>query len=80
MVTLSVVLLQAKVVLEEPITLAAVVVCVEAVGNKALAVWKMDVALATEVVCGTLDVVLSESVPRLKVLVTVIADVVTGRV
>jgi hypothetical protein len=78
--TLTVVLLQATGALEEPITIVTVVVCVEAVCDQLVVVFKVGATFATVVMSGTLDVVLLESPLRIKVLITIITVVVIGRV
>ena len=78
--TLTVVLLQATGVLEEPVTTVAIVVCVEAVCDQLVVVFKVGVTFATVVMSGTLDIVLLETTLRIKVPITIITVVVVGRV
>ena len=78
--TLAVVLVQTMRALEELVTYVAVVVYVETVRDKIVIVVKVGLTFATIVMSGTLDVMLFETQRRAKVLITVVTDVVAGRV
>ena len=66
--------------LKEPVTGRTVEMIFEAVHPQQIVSIKMRVALATKVVFGTLDIVLSERTPRIIVFVTRLTPVVSGRV
>lgn len=78
--TLPVVLSQAFGELEEPITSVTVIVVAEAVFYQVFFVCKVGSTVATIMMSGTLDVVLFETQPSLKVLIAVITGVVLVRV
>ena len=78
--TLTVVLVQAMGGSQEPVTSFAEVVFFEAMCDQLFVVIKVGATFATVVMSGALDVVLFESLPRVKILITIIAVVVIGRV
>jgi len=77
---LTVVLVQAIGTLEELVTSVAVVVFFDAMFFEFFVIVEVGITLATIVMSGALDVVLFETPPGIKVLVTIITDVVIGRV
>jgi len=68
---LSIVLVQTLIVPEEPVTTLAVGMCIDAVFQQRYVVEEVGVALAAEGVVRALDPLLSETSPRIKILVTV---------
>ena len=77
---LSVVLVQATVVLEKLVALFTIVMLVIAVFQQVVVVVKVRVARTAESVSGALDPVLSKTFVRVKVLVAVVTVVMPRRV